>query len=63
MFEDDAGRDHPRTRRTRDAALIDGVLSELRRRFAFRESRLRRPASHRGKIDTTRAVGRVITNR
>jgi hypothetical protein len=61
--KDDAVRDHPRTRRTRDGALIDGVLSESRRRFAFRESWLRRPYLYRGKIDTTPVVTRLLTNR
>jgi hypothetical protein len=32
--KDDAVRDHPRTRRSRDGALIDAALIESRRRFA-----------------------------
>jgi hypothetical protein len=58
----DAVREHPRTRRTRDEALIDDVLGKWRRRFHVRESRLRRPTLYGGKIDTTRAVTQPTTN-
>ncbi len=42
--------------------LIEALLTESRRPFAFRESRLRRPTLYRSKIDTNHAFTRPITN-